>query len=300
MPDMKNLISRLVKKAPVILDGAWGTELRAIGLQPGECPDLWNISHPERVKLIASNYVAAGSKIILTNTFRANRLSLRSYGLEDKLKDINRMGVLISRKAASKHALVFGSIGPCGNLFMNNHINTNLLLDVYTEQADVLTEGGIDAILVETMTNLMEAKIALTAAKKTGLPVVVSFVFNFVKEKLVSIANESPESVAVALTEAGADVIGTNCGAGIENCIFITHKFRSVTKLPIWIKPSAGIPKIIHDELVYPTSIKNFSEYGLALSKLGVAFIGGCCGTTPENIRMLSKILKSRQKNNTS
>lgn len=294
---MNNLISELVKKAPVILDGAWGTQLQSIGLQPGECPDLWNISHPERVKLIASNYVAAGSKIILTNTFRANRLSLQSYGLDDKLKDINRMGVLISQQAVSNHALVFGSIGPCGNLFINNHINTNLLLDVYTEQVDVLAEGGANAILVETMTNLIEAKIALTAAKKTGLPVVVSFAFNFVKEKLGTIANETPESVAAELAEAGADVIGTNCGSGIENCISITHQFQSVTKLPIWIKPSAGIPQITRDGLVYPTSIKNFSEYALALSKLGVAFIGGCCGTTPEHIQALSKLLKPKRNN---
>lgn len=292
---MKNLINELVKKAPIILDGAWGTQLQSIGLQPGECPDLWNISHPERVKLIASNYVESGSDIILTNTFRANRLSLQSYGLEDKLKDINRMGVLISQKAASNHALVFGSIGPCGNLLTDNNIKPDMLLDVYKEQAEVLAEGGVDAILVETMTSIMEAKIALTAAKKTGLPVVVSFAFNFIKEKLVTIANEMPESVAAELTEAGADVIGTNCGSGIENCISITHQFRAVTKLPIWIKPSAGIPNVNHDEIAYPTSVKNFSEYALALSKLGVTFIGGCCGTTPETIWAINQILKSRK-----
>ncbi len=291
---MNNIISELVKKTPVILDGAWRTQLQSIGLQPGECPDLWNISHPERVKLVASNYIESGSKIILTNTFRANRLSLQSYGLENKLKDINRMGVLISRKAASNHALVFGAIGSCGDLFINSHQSTNLLLDVYTEQVDVLAEEGVDAILVETMTNLIEAKIALSAAKKTGLPVVVSFTFNFIKERLITIAHETPESVAVELTEAGADVIGTNCGSGIENCISITYRFQSVTKLPIWIKPSAGIPQITRDGLVYPTSIKNFSEYALALSKLGVAFIGGCCGTTPEYIRVLSKLLDGK------
>jgi 5-methyltetrahydrofolate--homocysteine methyltransferase len=260
-------------------------------LKPGECPDSWNLTTPRIVEKIVQMYVEAGSKIILTNTFSANRLSLRSYGLEEKTKEINLAGCKIAKKAAQESAYIFGSMGPTGRMFAANDIDEEELFITYAEQVQSLGEGGVDAIIIESMTDLREAKIALKAAKEAGIPVGVSMEFDSGRDKNLTMMGNSPEQIAEELTDAGADIIGANCGLGIEGYIPILKRMRSATDKPIWMKPSAGLPKIIQRKIVYPTSAQNFAQYAKVLTTHGTSFIGGCCGTTHEYIILLRKLI---------
>ena len=155
---MHKLIQELISLGPVLTDGAWGTELHARGLEAGECPDHWNLTHPERVEEVARAYVEAGSQVILTNTFRANRIALDRHGLAGLAKDINCRGVEISRRAARGQARVFASMGPSGKLLMMGEVSEEELLEAFTEQAQALADGGADALIFETMSDLAEAK----------------------------------------------------------------------------------------------------------------------------------------------
>ncbi len=288
---MNSLIQELVASAPVVLDGGWGTLLQARGLGTGECPDAWNIDRPESVQTVASLYVAAGSAIILTNTFRANRIALEGQGLDGKIREINRAGVELSRSAAGNRAKVFASIGPTGKMLMAGDVTEEHLAEVFREQAELLAEAGPDALVLETMSDLTEARIALTVAKATGLPVVVSMVFDSGKERDRTMMGATPEQVARELTLAGADVIGANCGVGIESYVPVCARLRAATDRPVWIKPNAGLPEMVGGNPIYTTAPEEFARHGPALIKAGASFIGGCCGTTPDFVRALLEAL---------
>jgi 5-methyltetrahydrofolate--homocysteine methyltransferase len=285
------LIEQLAARSPVVTDGAWGTQLQARGLQPGECPDAWNLLAAERVEAVARAYVEAGSQVILTNTFRANRLTLAGHGLAEKTAEINRAGAAISRRAAEGRARVFASIGPSGKLLMTGETTEAELRAAFAEQAQALAEGGAEAILIETMSDLAEARLALEAARETGLAVVVSMVFDSGRNKDRTMMGATPEQAARELTEAGADAVGANCGSGIAAYIPICRRLRAATDRPLWIKPNAGLPELIEGRTVYRTTPEEFASYVPALIEAGASFIGGCCGTGPEFIR---KIVESR------
>ncbi len=280
---MHSLVKKLLDEAPVLTDGAWGTQLQARGLGLGDCADVWNLSHPDRVEDLARAYVEAGSRIILTNTFRANRVALAAHGLADRLAEINQAGVRLSRKAAGESALVFASLGPVG------HYPTSG--EVYYEQATVLAGAGADGLVLETMTDLDEALQALAAAQTTGLPVVVSLVFDWGSDHDRLRTGETPEQAALALTHAGADVLGANCGRGIAGSVSLCHRLRAATELPIWIKPNAGLPEMKEGRFHYPTTAEEFAGRARELRAAGASFLGGCCGTTPEFIRALRTAL---------
>jgi 5-methyltetrahydrofolate--homocysteine methyltransferase len=208
------LIEDLADRGLVVTDGAWGTELQARGLPIGEFPDTWNLLHPERVAEVAEAYVGAGSQIILTNTFGANRLRLASHNLADRVLEINRQGVEISLRAAHGRALVFASIGPSGKLLITGEATPDELKAAFEEQASALAKAGADALVVETMSDLDEAAIAAAAAHATGLPVVACMVFDSGKEKDRTSMGVTIEQAAATLSAAGADVIGANCPSG--------------------------------------------------------------------------------------
>jgi methionine synthase I (cobalamin-dependent) len=284
---MHSLIQKLLAAPPVVTDGALGTQLQALGLPPGEHPDLWNLVHPDRVQQVAAAYVAAGSRIILTNTFRSNRIALAGHGGSERVAELNAEGVRLARQAAGTAALVFASMGSSGKMLMSGDVTEEELAAAFGEQAEALARAGVDAIAIETMTDLDEALIALKASKTTGLPVVVSMVFDSGKEKDRTMMGKTPEQVAAALTEAGADVIGANCGLGIEGYIPVCRRLRQSTTLPIWIKPNAGLPAILDERITYRTTAGEFAARVPALRAAGADFIGGCCGTTPEFIRSI-------------
>ena len=289
---MKKIIEELLGSGTVITDGSWGTQLQEKGLGLSECPDSWNLTHPDKVEEVASSYVDAGSRIILTNTFRSNRIALEDFGLDEKVSQINKAGVEISKRAAGNRAYVFASMGPSGKMLMTGDITEEQLYEVFREQAEAIKEAGADGIVIETMTDLAEAKTALKAAKETGLPVVVSMVFDSGKNKEYTMMGQSPEEAAQQLTNEGADVIGANCGQGIEGFTNICKRLKVSTSLPLWIKPNAGFPELSDGHAVYETTAKEFADYIPELLDSGADFIGGCCGTNPGFIKEISKVIK--------
>jgi 5-methyltetrahydrofolate--homocysteine methyltransferase len=290
---MSQLIERLLASGPVVTDGAWGTQLQQLGLDNGGCPDEWNLSHPDRVEEVPRAYVESGSDIVLTNTFRANRLALASYGLADRVAEINQAAAKISLRAAGDRANVFGSIGPSGKMLLAGDVTEAQLAEAFAEQAEALAAAGVAALVIETMAELAEAKIALAAAKNTGLSVVVCMVFDSGKELDRTMMGDTPQRVAAELTSAGADVVGANCGQGIESYVGICRQLRAATDLPIWIKANAGVPQIENGEIVYRTTAAEFGAHGPALVAAGAQFVGGCCGTGPEFIRALVESVRS-------
>ncbi|OGU77868.1 MAG: hypothetical protein A2V93_11105 [Ignavibacteria bacterium RBG_16_34_14] len=280
-----------MKTRPVITDGSWETQLQELGLPVDECPDIWNLTNPGLVEKIAQSYIEAWSKIILTNTFRSNKIALNDFGFGDKVKEINKAGVEISKKASNGKAYIFASVGPTGKMIMMGEITEDEMYEAFREQVNAIEKAGADGVVIETMSNLIEAKIALRAAKETGLPVVVSMVFDSGKNKEFTFMGNTPEEIANELTEAGADVIGTNCGQGIEGFPNICKRLKASTNLPIWIKPNAGIPEFDGSKAIYKTTPQEFSNYVPIILDSGANFVGGFCGTNPQFIKaVLQKI----------
>ncbi|MBI4024881.1 MAG: homocysteine S-methyltransferase family protein [Verrucomicrobia bacterium] len=290
---MNKIIQQLIQEAPVVIDGAWATQLQTRGLAPGECPDAWNLTRPLAVEEVARAYLDAGSRVILTNTFGANRVVLARHGLADRAVEINRAGARISRQAAAGRAHVFASVGPSGKMLMSGEIEESELRAVFVEQVRALAEGGADAIVVETMTDLAEAKLALAAAQEAGLPAVVSLVFDSGKNRDRTMMGATPEQAGEELTAAGADVIGANCGIGIESVAPICARLRASTDRPIWIKPNAGLPEMKEGRTVYRTTPEEFASHLPAVINSGAVFVGGCCGTSPDFIRAILRKIRT-------
>lgn len=288
---MKALIERLLAERPVVTDGAWATELQKLGPAPGSSADVWNLDHPDRVEALGRSYVAAGARIILTNTFQANRIALGRHGLAGEVREINRAGVEISRRAAQGRALVFASIGPTGKLLAAGEINEAELRKAFAEQVEGLAEAGPDGFVIETMSDPEEAKCAVLAAGEGGLPVVACMAFDSGKDKTRTMMGATLQQAATVLAAAGADVIGANCGQGIEGYLRLYRGLASATELPIWLKPNAGSPELAGTDTVYSIAPDDFARKALVLAEAGASFIGGCCGTTPELIAALKRVL---------
>jgi 5-methyltetrahydrofolate--homocysteine methyltransferase len=272
-----------------ITDGAWGTEFQRLGAALGACTDEWNLTKPELVRQVAESYVRAGSRVILTNSFRANSISLSPYGLQERVEAINRAAVKISRESAGNSALVFASMGPSGKLLVAKEVTAEQLREAFSQQARALAAEGPDAIVIETMTDLAEARIAATAALETGIPVIVSLVFDSGRNRDRTVMGVTPEQAAAALTSDGVHGIGANCGRGICDFLPVCKRLAAATTLPIWMKPNAGLPEMIGGAARYKTTPAEFAAASQELLEAGATFLGGCCGTTPEFIRALAR-----------
>ena len=270
----------------LISDGAWGTQLQARGLPAGIIPDTWNLTHPEQVEAVALAYVEAGSQVILTNSFRANAIAMHASSAAD-LDAINRAAVTISKKAAGARALVFASIGPAGKMLLSGEVSAEELTAAFSAQSQSLAAAGANALLIETMSDPNEARLAVVAAKTTGLPVIASFAFDSGKNKDRTMMGATPEVVASAMAEAGADGVGANCGVGVEFAVPICQRLHAACDLPIWIKPNAGLPVMEGAAIHYATTAEYFASYFAALRDAGASFVGGCCGSTPDFVRAL-------------
>jgi methionine synthase I (cobalamin-dependent) len=289
---MHPLIRELIARGPVVTDGAWGTQLQARGLPVGGFPDAWNLERPDQVTAVARAYVEAGSQVVLTNTFGANRIRLEESGLAGRLREVNQQGVILSRQAAGDRARVFASIGPSGKLLLSGDITAAELQTAFEQQSAALAEAGPDALVVETMSDLDEARLAVAAAHATGLPVVACMVFDSGRNHDRTMMGITPEQAAESLAAAGADVIGANCGQGIAAFVPICQRLRAATDRPIWIKPNAGLPERVGDRAVYRTTPEEFAAHAKSLTAAGASFLGGCCGTTPDFIRALMERLR--------
>ncbi|NLH99332.1 MAG: methionine synthase [Chthonomonadales bacterium] len=284
---MHELIQALLKQAPVITDGAWGTQLQARGLPVGVPPDPWNLERPEQVAEVARGYVEAGSRIILTNTFGANRVLLERHGLAARVAAINSAGARLSVEAAAGSARVFASVGPTGKMVAMGEIDADELRACFAEQVEALAAGGVDGFVIETMSDVEEAVAAVSAAAATGLPVVASMSYGSGKSGDRTIMGITPEQAAEALLAAGADIVGANCGQGPDTMVPIVERLRAASGRPVWAKPNAGLPRIVDGAAVYDQTPQVFAEGARALVDAGAGFIGGCCGTGPAFIRAL-------------
>ena len=279
--------SLLDQKKILIADGGWGTELQKRGLSPGEPPEAWNLDRPEDVLAVARSYVEAGADIILTNTFGGSPLKLAKVGLGGSLLEINRRGARISKQAAGDQAFVFASIGPSGEFMAPvGTISEMDMMQGFAEQARALAAGGADGIVVETMMDLGEARAALRAAKEnTPLPVAVTMTFNKGLKGYATMMGIRPKMAAAELERAGADIVGANCGAGIDIMIELMELMHSATSLPIWCKPNAGLPELVDGKTVYRETPGMMASRLKELVEAGASIVGGCCGTTPDHIR---------------
>ena len=268
-------------------DGAWGTELIKIGGSSTELKDLWNISAPDKVLQVARAYVEAGADIILTNTFSSNRIVLERHRAAGRSAELSRAGAAISRQAAGDKALVFASIGPTGKLISMEELDVAEAESAFAEQAIALAEGGADAIVIETMADLEEAKAALRACLGAcDLPVGVSFTFDAGKEKNRTMMGVSPAQAWAAARDGGASFVGANCGIGIDAYVKVARELAQCgAELPLWIKGNAGRPEMAADGSVhYRAGPEDFSRAVPELVAAGVRVIGGCCGSTPAHV----------------
>ena len=290
-----NTICEEVKAGRTLVsDGAWGTFLQRSGLQPGDCPELWCVEHRDVVAGIARNYIEAGADMIETNSFGGTRFKLAHYGLADRAVELNEAAAAISREAAGPDRHVIASIGPTGKMLLMGDVSEDELYDAFKEQAVALERGGADACCIETMAAIDEATLAVRAAREnTSLEVICTFTFErTIQGHYRTMMGVSPADMAAALLEAGAQVVGTNCGNGIERMIDIVREIRAATAdTPILVHANAGMPVNVDGVDRFPETPGDMAARVGELVAAGANVIGGCCGTTPEHIRAIREQL---------
>ncbi len=282
---------QMTQQGTVLYDGATGTNLIAAGMSRGVCPEAWILEHPEAILELQKGYVEAGSRIILAPTFGANRERLTGYHKESEIVRLNKENVDLSIQASGGKALVAGDISMSGvMIFPDDDESLEEAMDVYREQAQILSGSGIDLFAVETMISLEDAKAALQSIREVcDLPVMVTMSF---EPNGRSLYGDRPEDAARILTEAGADAVGINCSAGPEVILPFIEAMKKETTLPLIAKPNAGLPVTHSDGTVtYDMSADDFVLHMKKLLEAGVSIAGGCCGTTPEYIRKLAQII---------
>jgi len=274
-----------------IADGAWATELDKWGCPPGICREELNVTQPDCVKQVVERYIQAGAQIVLTNTCGANKWMLEPYGLSNKTIELNHAGAQISKKAAANQACVFGTIGTSGKIVLMNEVGEDELADAFSQQARALTDGGADALLVTKMTEMAEAVAAIKAAKATGLLVAGTMTFDSGPDRTHTAMGVAIQDAVEKMVEAGADIVGCECGVGIEDYAKIVEIIHRVTDKPIWVKADAGLPEIDGGKIVYPLKPQEYADQAKKLVEAGANIIGGCCGTSPDFVRALCQTL---------
>jgi 5-methyltetrahydrofolate--homocysteine methyltransferase len=272
----------------LLSDGAWGTFLQAEGLKQGECPELWNIEHRDVVLKIAKSYINAGSDMIETNTFGGNKIKLEHYGLSERTFELNKAGAEISREAA-EDKIVLGSIGPTGKLLMMGDVTEKELYEAFSEQVKGLNAGGVDAFCIETFFDIQEAEVAIKAVRENSdLEVILTFSFDKSPAGFNTMMGVSPK-IMVERFGKEVDIIGTNCSNGFEGMIEVVKEMRTINQdIPILVHANAGMPVSLGEEVKYPDTPKIMAELTPSLISAGANAIGGCCGTTPEHIKMIN------------
>lgn len=291
---MPRITDKLKQGRKLLSDGAWGTFLQRKGLKPGECPELWCVTHRADVLNIAQSYVDVGADMIKTNSFGGSRFKLNVYGLGDRVAELNRAAAAISREAAGRERSVIASMGPTGKLLLMGDVTEQELYDAFKEQAQALEAGGADAALIESMSALDETCLAIKAAREnTKLEIISTLTFEHtLKRDYRTMMGVTPRDMAQACLEAGADIIGANCGHGFRQMIEVVKEIRAAAPdTPILVHANAGMPVNRNGADVFPDTPAMMADFVPALLAAGADIIGGCCGTTPEHIAAIAKVL---------
>jgi len=293
MTRAESLWSRLADGEVLLADGATGTLLQSMGLPPGQLPEVWVLEQPERIRAFHREYVNAGSDIILSCTFGGTRFRLGAHHLDDQVVEMNRQAAELARTEAGTDIFVAGDMGPTGQLLEPlGPLNAEEVAKAYAEQATGLVEGGADFLLIETMSDLGEARAAIEGARRaTDLPIVCTFSFDTHGRTMMGL---KPEAVAEQIGPL-VEGVGANCGRDpAEFPTFLQAMRSAAPDALLWAKPNAGLPRMVRDETVYDATPAYMGQIVLELCQAGAQIIGGCCGTTPEHIAMMAKALKDR------
>lgn len=294
---MNQFLERVQANQVLVADGATGTNLQKMGLKPGSPPEDLVLEQPELILELERAFVAAGSDLILTCTFGGTRLRMKDSKYAERAAEVNARAAELARKAASARSgvLVAGSIGPTGQLMKPfGPLTPEEAADAFAEQAKALAEAGVDLLVIETQFAFEEASAALQGARRvTDLPVVVSFSYD---RGLRTMMGVSPGDVLKKFQEAGATMVGANCGTTLENMEKILQEYASTAPgFPLWAKPNAGLPHIVDGTAVYDLTPAQMASAATKYIDLGARVVGGCCGSTPEHIAAIAKAVKNRK-----
>ena len=290
-------IAEVVRTGKVLVsDGAWGTFLHKKGLKPGECPELWCVDKPDYVTDIARSYIEAGSDMVETNSFGGTCYKLEHYGLSERAAQINEAAAKASKSAVPAGKWVIASIGPTGKMLITEEVTEDEMYDAFRVQAVALEKGGADAVCIETMSDMEEALIAIKAVKEnTALEIICTFSFEkTVRGDYRTMMGVGPADIVEPCVKAGADIIGTNCGNGIERMIEIVKEMRTVPAsagIPILVHANAGLPQNIDGKDTFPDTPEDMAKLVPDLIAAGANIIGGCCGTTPAHIKAMKEAI---------
>ena len=285
-------IYEALEKGILISDGAMGTMLQGKGLTDGGAPELWNVENPAAIEEVLEEYAAAGANLITTNTFGGTRGRLQMHGLEDRLFELNKAGAEIARKVADRHpgCFVMGDVGPSGELM--EPMGTMTLDEakaLFADQIKALAAGGVDAILIETMSDLQEVEAAVKSAKEVApeLPIIVTFSFD---TNLRTMMGVKPAVAVKTLATEGVRIIGANCGRGVDEMRVIAKELTEARPDGVFIitQSNAGLPKLVGGDFIYDGTPEEMSKYAKDMKELGVNVIGSCCGSTPAHTKAMA------------
>ena len=289
---MDDLRARLARGEVLVGDGAWGTQLMQRGLPPGRPPEWFALERPEVIEEVARLYVEAGADLVTTDTFGGTSFRLKLHGLDAERARVNRQAVEAVKRAVAGRALVSASVGPSGQILEPyGDTSPDAVEAAFAEQIEALAAAGADVLCIETMSDLTEATCAVRAARAVAprLPVMATMTFEPHPRGYFTVMGVSVERAARGLEEAGADVVGSNCGTGIADMVGIARLFRASTARPVLVQPNAGLPQTRDGQLVYDETPEAMAARVAELLSLGVAIVGGCCGTTPDHVRAIRR-----------